>query len=87
LQSLPGDAGGAVLDGSGTVVGMLLPSAPEGGKQLPAGVAFALSGAEITRLLTANGVMPQSTSAPATLAPGALAEVGTGMTALVSCWD
>jgi hypothetical protein len=87
LQSLPGDAGGAVLDGSGTVVGMLLPATPQAGKQLPAGVAFALSGAEITRLLTANGVTPQAPAAPATLAPGALAELGTGMTALVSCWD
>jgi hypothetical protein len=66
---------------------MLLPATPQAGKQLPAGVAFALSGAEITRLLTANGVTPQAPAAPATLAPGALAELGTGMTALVSCWD
>lgn len=87
LQTLPGDAGGAVLDSTGSVVGMLLPAAAEGGKQLPAGVAFALSAAEIARLLTANGVTPQSSVAPAPLAPGALAEVGTGMTALVSCWD
>lgn len=87
LQSLPGDAGGAVLDGSGSVVGMLLPAASDGGKQLPAGVAFALSGAEITRLLAANGLTPQTPAAPTPLAPGALAEAATGMTALVSCWD
>lgn len=87
LQSLPGDAGGAVLDGSGTVVGMLLPAGPQDGKQLPAGVAFALSGAEITRLLTANGVTPQTPASATPLAPGALAEAATGMTALVSCWD
>ncbi|MDP3197032.1 serine protease [Tabrizicola sp.] len=87
LQSLPGDAGGAVLDGTGAVLGMLLPPAPTGGKQLPAGVAFALSGAEIARLLTANGLAPQTPTAPAPLTPGALAEVATGMTALVSCWE
>lgn len=87
LQSLPGDAGGAVLDGTGSVLGMLLPAAPQGGKQLPAGVAFALSGAEITRLLTAHGLAPQTPAMPTPLAPGALAEVGTGMTALVSCWE
>lgn len=87
LQSLPGDAGGAVLDGSGTVVGMLLPAAPQGGKQLPAGVAFALAGSEINRLLTQAGLAPQAATAATPLAPGALAETATGMTALVSCWD
>ncbi len=86
LQSLPGDVGGAVLDGSGAVVGMLLPAAA-GGKQLPAGVAFALSASEITRLLAANGLTPQRAGAGPTLAPGALAEQATGMTALVSCWE
>lgn len=87
LQSLPGDAGGAVLDGTGAVLGMLLPAAAQEGKQLPAGVVFALTGAEIGRLLTANGITPQPAAASAPLAPGALAETATGMTALVSCWD
>lgn len=87
LQTLPGDAGGAVLDTTGAVLGMLLPAAPQGGKQLPAGVAFALSGAEITRLLTANGLVPQTPTAPAPLTPGALADVATGMAVLVSCWE
>lgn len=87
LQSLPGDAGGAVLDGTGAVLGMLLPAAPQGGKQLPAGVAFALSGAEITRLLTASGLAAQTPTAPAPLTPGALTELATGMTALISCWE
>jgi peptidoglycan hydrolase-like protein with peptidoglycan-binding domain len=87
LQSLPGDAGGPVLDGTGAVVGMLLPSGPQGGKQLPAGVAFALSGAEITSLLAANGLTPQTPVSSTPLSPGALAEAATGMTALVSCWD
>lgn len=87
LQSLPGDAGGAVLDSSGAVVGMLLPAAPQGGKQMPAGVAFALWGSEITRILGLNGVTARAASGTTPLAPGALANLGTGMTALVSCWD
>lgn len=87
LQSLPGDAGGAVLDAQGAVLGMLLPSAPQGGKQLPAGVGFALTGAEITRLLTPTGTILQSAVPGGALSPAALAETGTGMTALVSCWD
>ncbi|RYI13197.1 MAG: peptidoglycan-binding protein, partial [Acetobacteraceae bacterium] len=87
LQSLPGDTGGAVLDAQGAVIGMLLPSAAQGGKQLPAGVGFALTGAEITRLLVPTGVVPQTATPAAALSPAALAETGMGMTALVSCWD
>jgi peptidoglycan hydrolase-like protein with peptidoglycan-binding domain len=87
LQSLPGDAGGAVLDTQGAVLGMLLPTVPQGGKQLPAGVAFALPASEITRLLTPTGVAPQTAVSTGPLSPSALAEKATGMTALVSCWE
>ena len=87
LQSLPGDAGGAVLDGQGAVLGMLLPAGPQGGKQMPAGVAFALSASEITRLLTPTGIATQPSQSTAPLDPTALADKATGMTALVSCWD
>lgn len=87
LQSLPGDAGGAVLDGSGAVLGMLLPAAPQGGKQLPAGVVFALPGSEIARLLTPTGVTPLPATGTGALSPAALADTAVGMTALVSCWD
>jgi S1-C subfamily serine protease len=87
LQSLPGDAGGAVLDAQGAVLGMLLPTAPQDGKQLPAGVAFALPASEITRLLTPTGIAPQTAVSTGPLSPSALAEKATGMTALVSCWE
>ncbi len=87
LQTLPGDAGGPVLDSTGAVVGMLLPASAEGGKQMPAGVAFALGGSEITRLLAANGLTTQPAAATAPLSPAGLAETAIGMTALVSCWD
>lgn len=87
LQALPGDTGGAVLDASGAVLGMLLPAQPQGGKTLPAGVVFALPAAEIARVLTPSGVTLQTAANTSALAPAALAEAGTGMTALVSCWD
>lgn len=87
LQSLPGDAGGAVLDGSGAVLGMLLPTAPQGGKELPAGVVFALPGAEITRILTPTGTTLLPATNTSALSPAALADTATGMTALVSCWE
>lgn len=87
LQSLPGDAGGAVLDGTGAVVGMLLPASLQQDRQLPAGTAFALWGSEITRLLSGTGTPPQAATATAPLAPARLAETATAMTALVSCWD
>jgi S1-C subfamily serine protease len=87
LQSLPGDTGGAVLDASGAVIGMLLPAAVKTGKELPAGVAFALSAAAISRILAPSGITPQLATNTSMLSPAALAETATGMTALVSCWD
>jgi S1-C subfamily serine protease len=87
LQTLPGDAGGPVLDQSGSVIGMLLPTQPQGGKLMPAGVAFALSAAELSRLLTPTGVTPTATVSTAPLDPASLSDRATGMTALVSCWD
>jgi peptidoglycan hydrolase-like protein with peptidoglycan-binding domain len=87
LQSLPGDVGGAVLDDSGAVIGMLLPAAPQAGKALPAGVVFARSAAEITRLLGPTGILPATAQPQPALSPNALAELGMGMTALVSCWN
>ena len=87
LQSLPGDAGGAVLDASGAVLGMLLAATPQDGKQLPAGVVFALPGSEIARLITPTGLTPLPATNTGTLSPAALADTAIGMTALVSCWE
>lgn len=87
LQALPGDAGAAVLDASGAVIGMLLPAAAPGAKQLPPGTFFALSSAEIARLLTPSGVVLSPAGSPSALSPSAMTETATGMTALVSCWE
>lgn len=64
---------GAVLEGQGTVLGMLLPAAPQGGKLMPAGVAFALPAAEIIRLLAPTGVATQPAVPSDPLTPAALA--------------
>jgi hypothetical protein len=87
VQALPGDAGGPVLDPAGAVIGMLLPASAGGDRVLPAGVHFALAGAELSRLLTAAGLAPTLAVPEGALPPADLSARGTGMTVLVSCWD
>lgn len=89
LQALPGDAGGPVLDDSGAVVGMLLPSGAMSGKELPPDVAFAASAAALVEALTspagpALALNAQTSTAKAT--PDAFNAAARGMTVLVSCW-
>ncbi len=86
LSTLPGDAGGPVIDGAGTVLGMLLPR-PEGDRQLPAEVSFSADAAAIKIVLDQAGVSYSATDAVAVKAPEDLTEIGMGMTVLVSCWD
>ncbi|TAG13715.1 MAG: serine protease, partial [Rhodobacterales bacterium] len=87
IETLAGDAGGPVLDATGAVIGLLLPPAPAGARQLPPGVQFAASAAEIARVLAPSGVTPLQAARSTALAPADLAETGSGMTVLVSCWD
>jgi hypothetical protein len=87
IAALPGDVGGPVLDGTGAVLGMLLPQAADGGRQLPQDVFFAASAARIVETLKRAGVVPVEASARGALAPEDLTQTATGMTALVSCWE
>ena len=87
VPTLPGDAGGPVLDATGAVIGMLLPRPTDATRQLPEGVQFAAAGAEIARLLTGSGLTPLQAERRAALPPSDLSAAGLGMTALVSCWD
>jgi peptidoglycan hydrolase-like protein with peptidoglycan-binding domain len=87
IEVLAGDAGGPVLDGSGAVIGMLLPAGAKGDRQLPPGVHFAAAASEITRVLGTGGITPLQSTRQGTLPPIEMTEIGTGMTALVSCWD
>ncbi len=87
IATLDGDVGGPVLDATGAVIGLLLPGAAQGDRQLPAGVQFAASAAEIARVLAPAGVTPLQAARSGALAPADLAATGSGLTVLVSCWD
>ncbi len=91
LTAQPGDAGGPVLDTSGTVLGMLLPAEIEG-RQLPADVSFAVNAAAIRSAMDVLGhaaqTQPTTGTLPNRVLPNqALVNHATGMTVLVSCWE
>ncbi|MFW8594984.1 trypsin-like peptidase domain-containing protein [Cribrihabitans neustonicus] len=86
LPAQPGDAGGPVLDGTGAVVGMLLPR-PEGSRQLPEEVHFATDAAALRAALSEAGIAPAEATGQADLPSEAMLRHATGMTVLVSCWD
>jgi peptidoglycan hydrolase-like protein with peptidoglycan-binding domain len=83
---LAGDAGGPVLDGTGSVLGMVM-SGAKAAKVLPEGVAFAVQSAVIAQALTAAGIAPQVASVSELATPDALSGAGMAMTVLVSCWE
>ena len=85
LDALPGDEGGPVIDDNGNVFGMLLPR-PQGARQLPEEVRFALSGEAIAGVLARAGLSTRQGEQTASLAPEDITERGVGMTVLVSCW-
>ena len=86
VDALPGDAGGPVFDERGQVMGMLLPR-PQGGRQLPDAVRFALTGDVIAGVLEQAGLATSTGTETASLAPEDITERGVGMTVLVSCWE
>lgn len=86
LSALPGDAGGPVVDGTGTVVGMLLPQDPSGPRHLPDGVAFAATSQAIAEVLSAKGIDITASAARGALPPEDLTRAARDMTVLVSCW-
>lgn len=87
IATLPGDVGGPVLDGTGAVLGMLLPRETGGSRVLPEGVEFAAASAVIAGLMTGSGVKPTESPAAGALAPEDLTRKAMGMTVLVSCWE
>lgn len=89
IGTLPGDAGGPVLDATGAVLGLLLSrDAGETGRQLPEGVGLAASATALGALLKQAGIQsaPPTRSGEA-LAPDDLTRLSEGMTVLVSCWN
>ena len=87
IRTLPGDAGGPVLDATGAVLGMLLPRQPGGDRVLPEGVEFAAASAVLAQSLAAGGVEMRESTGTGALAPEDLSRKASGMTVLVSCWE
>jgi len=86
LAAQPGDAGGPVLDATGAVLGMALPSVDLGGRTLPGDVSFAVDVETIAAFLSANGLTASAADRGAALKSGVLNDLAVDMTVLVSCW-
>ncbi|MAQ81923.1 MAG: peptidoglycan-binding protein [Maritimibacter sp.] len=86
LDASAGDAGGPVLDGTGAVVGMLLPAENPEGKRLPEDVTFTAAGTAVAEFLSNNGVSPAASTEIARLSGEDLAAYAAKVTVLVSCW-
>ncbi len=87
LAALPGDAGGPVVDGSGAVLGMLLPADTDAARKLPEGVAFAAGADVLAARLGEAGVTVTPAARNGALAPEDLTNRASRMTVLVSCWN
>jgi S1-C subfamily serine protease/peptidoglycan hydrolase-like protein with peptidoglycan-binding domain len=87
LSALPGDAGGPVFDGSGAVVGVLLPKTQAGGRVLPEDVSFAAKTEALRRVMSQAGVTAQTARSSGVMAPEDLTSLAADITVLVSCWE
>ena len=87
IATLPGDAGGPVIDATGAVLGMLMPRGTDGARVLPEGVEFAAASAVIADVLTRGGVSITEAPPAGALAPQDLTQRAMDMTVLVGCWD
>ncbi len=87
IATRAGDAGGPVIDGTGAVLGLMLPRVSDGPRVLPQGVEFAASAAVLAQVLEAQGITPSDAPPVGALAPEDLMRKAMGMTVLVSCWD
>lgn len=87
IATRAGDAGGPVIDGTGAVLGLVLPRVSDGPRVLPQGVEFAASAAVLAQVLEAQGITPSDAPPVGALAPEDLMRKAMGMTVLVSCWD
>jgi len=87
LPALAGDAGGPVVDGTGAVIGMMLPRAQDAARQLPPDVSFALAASQIEQRLAAQGIVLGMAPAQGALPPEDLSRRARGMTVRVACWN
>jgi S1-C subfamily serine protease len=86
LPALDGDIGGPVFDGTGAVMGILLPHELNG-RVLPDDVSFALGADALSTALSQSGIRLQAARGTSAMPPEDLAKRAAEMTVLVSCWD
>lgn len=86
VHTLAGDAGGPVLDGSGALVGVVLPRAADGTKLMPAGLTEAVQAMPLVQVLAEHGFMPTASEATGTLAAEDLAVEAQKFTVQIACW-
>lgn len=88
MTTLPGDAGGPVVDAGGAVLGMLLPrSGDAAGRALPPEVSFARHGSAILEALTRLGIEARTTDTVGRIDPETLTTEAGNFTTLVNCWE
>lgn len=86
MTTLPGDAGGPLVDAGGAVLGMLLPR-PDGARALPDDVNFAIKSAALRDLLDRLGIDITTTDTVTQMPAERLTTKAGQMTVLVNCWD
>jgi len=86
LSAEPGDSGGPVFDGNGTVIGMLLPRPETPGRMLPEDVNFSVSSASILSALQGAGLTGTQSRIAIPMSAEILTRVSADLTVLVSCW-
>ncbi|OWY09972.1 hypothetical protein B6V74_08165 [Thioclava sp. F42-5] len=85
-QTRAGDVGGPVLDGTGAVVGMLLPASDDANRVLPDNLSVALQSKAMTPGLSDKGFTPKEAGISANRAPEDLQQMADGMVVQISCW-
>jgi len=86
IETADSEAGGPVLDLSGSVLGMVLPGA-FGERTLPAEVTLALRADQLTDVLAAAGVSVAPATREGVMNRDNLARLAADMTVTVSCWN
>ncbi len=87
VRTLPGDAGGAVIDPTGAVMGMLLPAAATPDKRLPEDLAVAVQARALAPVLTAAGFAPEAATETRALPAEDLSDIAQKISARVACWN
>jgi len=86
LRTLPGDAGGPVLDGSGAVLGLVLPRTEDPAKLLPEDLTEVVQTTAMVPVLAEKGFAPVAADTLSRLATEDISALAQGFTVQVACW-